>query len=66
MGHSHIVVKPFDATELRRIVQPGEAITPSSESRAKELERAGLIEPKRKMLAAAPQNKDAAKQRRNK
>jgi hypothetical protein len=63
---SHLVLKPFNASEARRVVQPGEAIAPSSESRAKELERAGLIEPKRKMIRAAPQNKDAAKQRKNK
>lgn len=60
------VLKPFSASEARRVVQPGETITPSDESRAKELERAGLIEPKRKMISAAPKNKDAAKQRKNK
>ncbi|HWV02176.1 MAG TPA: hypothetical protein VN109_13490 [Devosia sp.] len=63
---THEVVKPFEAQERRRIVNPGEPFVPSSESRAKELERAGLIKPRAKMLAAAPQNKDAAKQRRNK
>lgn len=66
MSHSHLVLKPFDAPEARRVVQPGESITPSDESRAKELERAGLIERKRKAVPAAPSNKDAAKQRRDK
>lgn len=63
---THEVVKPFEAQERRRIVSPGEPFVPSSESRAKELERAGLIKPKRKMQPAAPSNKDAAKQRHNK
>jgi len=66
MRHTHQVIKPFDATERGRIVNAGELFTPASESRGKELERAGLIAPRAKMVPAAPQNKDAAKQRRNK
>lgn len=68
MSHTHIAVKAFHASETGRITAIGEPFTPSDESRAKELERNGLIEaaPEGKALAAAPQNKDAAKLRRNK
>ncbi|HEU4376288.1 MAG TPA: hypothetical protein VFS02_22535 [Telluria sp.] len=60
------VLKPFEAEEYRRVVSPGEPFKPSSEARARDLERAGLIQPKRKMRPAAPSNKDAARQRHNK
>ncbi len=63
---SHEVLKPFEAEEAGRVVGPGEPFTPSNEARGKDLERAGLIQPKRKMRPAAPSNKDAAKQRHNK
>lgn len=66
MSHTHTVVKPFRAEEAGRIVQVKEPFTPRDEVRAADLERAGLIVPQGKALDAAPQNKDAAKLRRNK
>lgn len=60
------VLKPFEAEESGRVVSPGEPFKPSNEARGKDLERAGLIQPKRKMRPAAPVNKDAAHQRRHK
>lgn len=60
------VLKPFEAEESGRVVSPGEPFTPSNEARAGDLERAGLIKRRRKMRSAAPRNKDAAHQRRNK
>lgn len=65
---SHVVLKPFHASEARRVVNRDEPFTPSDEVRAADLERGHLIErvPEGKALPAAPQNKDAAKQRKNK
>lgn len=65
---SHVVLKPFHASEARRVVNRDEPFIPSDEVRAGELERNGLIAPapESKALPAAPQNKDAAKQRKNK
>lgn len=65
---SHVILKSFYAPEVGRVAIRGEPFTPSDEVRAGELERNGLIAPapESKALPAAPQNKDAAKQRKNK
>lgn len=58
------VTRPFFAAEVQRVLNRGEAFDPADETRARELQRGGLIE--RKAVEAAPQNKDAAKLRKNK
>ena len=65
---SHVILKSFYAPEVGRIAIRDEPFTPSDEVRAADLERGGLIEraPEGKAHRTAPQNKDAAKQRKNK
>ena len=65
---SHVILKSFYAPEVGRIVIRDEPFAPSDEVRAADLERGHLIAPapEGKAHPAAPQNKDAAKQRKNK
>lgn len=58
------VAKPFHDPVSRRDVHPGDTVKVTDNTRAAELEGNGLIE--KKAIPAAPSNKDAAKQRRNK
>lgn len=60
------VTKPFHDPVSGKDVHPGDTVKVTDNTRAAELEGHGLIAPKDKALPAAPSNKDAAKQRRNK
>ncbi len=58
MKNTHVVIKPFSADERAgAVVQPGEAFTPRDSTRARDLERNGLIRPAPAKAQAAPQNK---------
>jgi len=60
MRHTHVVIKPFSAEEKGgALVQAGEAFTPRDQTRARDLERTGLIRPAKAKPLAAPQNKVA-------
>lgn len=63
----HEVLKPFLSLETGRIVNPGDVVSIPDESRAKDLERNGLVrKAAEKAVHAAPATKDAAKQRSTK
>ncbi len=58
MKNTHVVVRPFSAEEKAgEFVQPGELFTPRDSTRARDLERLGLIRPAKAKAIAAPQNK---------
>jgi hypothetical protein len=65
MKNTHVVVKPFSAEEKGgEVVQPGELFTPRDSTRARDLERLGLIRPAKAKPLAAPQNKTLSLNRR--
>lgn len=64
---THTVVKPFRDPRKDVVIQVGEPYKHEDASRIRELENAGIIAPiVEKEIAAAPFNKDAAKQRKTK
>lgn len=63
---SYQVAKPFFDAAAGDVLQVGDSFETTDDSRARDLLHAGLIVVKQKQIIAAPFNKDAGPQRKNK